>query len=79
MKPHLLCLNLNGMKTHAEQTSEKILPIGQGDQDLRLLKTIRQSGYKGPIGILNHTEEDAEIRLRQNLDGLARLAAGLKE
>jgi hypothetical protein len=35
-----------------------------------LLKTIRDSGWRGPIGILNHTDEDAEARLLDNLDGL---------
>ncbi len=34
------------------------------------MKTIRESGWRGPIGILNHTDEDAEARLRDNLDGL---------
>ena len=36
----------------------------------RLLKTILASGYHGPIGILGHTMDDAEARLRDNLDGL---------
>ncbi len=73
MIPHLLCLNLNGMKRGVES----ILPIGQGDLDLGLLKTIRDSGYRGPIGILNHTDEDAEVRLQDNLDGLAWLVKQL--
>ncbi len=51
MKPHLLALNLNGMRKTA---ARKILPLGQGDDDLALLKTISDSGYRGPIGILNH-------------------------
>ena len=66
MRPHLHALNLNGMSRGAE----KILPLGQGQMDLQLLKMIRDSGYRGPIGILNHTDEDAEARLRDNLDGL---------
>lgn len=70
MKPHLLALNLNGMVKDGESTDRKILPIGQGDLDLSLLKAIRDSGYAGPIGILNHTEEDAERRLLDNLEGL---------
>ena len=31
---------------------------------------ICESGYTGPIGILNHTDHDAEARLRDNLEGL---------
>ena len=38
--------------------------------DLGLLRIIRDSGWRGPIGILNHTDEDAEARLRDNLEGL---------
>ncbi|MFN9916481.1 MAG: hypothetical protein ACK53L_28080, partial [Pirellulaceae bacterium] len=49
----------------------KILPIGEGDRDLELIAAITSSGYQGPIGILNHTSEDASLRLQDNLDGLA--------
>jgi putative heme-binding domain-containing protein len=70
MLPHLLALNLNGMTADGDKQGKKILPLGQGDLDLQLLKTIRASGYHGPIGILGHTQDDAEERLRDNLDGL---------
>jgi len=53
------------------------MPLGQGDLDLSLLKTIRASGWRGPIGILNHTDEDAEARLQDNLEGLDWLASQL--
>jgi hypothetical protein len=69
MKPHLVALNLNGMTHDGDRTGRKILPLGQGDLDLSLLKTIRDSGWRGPLGLLNHTDEDAEARLRDNLDG----------
>ena len=70
MKPYLVALNLNGMTKNGGKTGKKILPLGQGELDIALLRTIRDSGCRGPIGILNHTEEDAEARLRDNLDGL---------
>src|SRR5690606_24925605 len=70
MKPYLLTLNLNGMRRGADKQGDKILPLAQGDLDLELLKAIRASGWSGPIGILNHTGEDAEARLLDNLDGL---------
>ncbi|HUQ70533.1 MAG TPA: TIM barrel protein, partial [Planctomycetaceae bacterium] len=70
MKPHLYALNLNGMTPDGDQKGMKIVPLGAGDLDLGLIKTIRDSGYAGPIGILNHTDEDAEARLLDNLDGL---------
>jgi sugar phosphate isomerase/epimerase len=77
MKPHLLVLNLNGMTRDGDKVGKKILPLGQGDLDLALLKIIHHSGWHGPIGILNHTDEDAEARLRDNLDGLDWLARQL--
>ena len=77
MLPHLVCLNLNGMMPDGERRGQKILPLGQGDLDLQLLKTIQTSGYRGPIGILGHTQDDAEQRLLDNLDGLDWLVAQL--
>ena len=70
MLPYLQALNLNGMDTSGDKTGRKILPLGQGEHDLKLLKIILESGYQGPIGILGHTQDDAEERLRDNLDGL---------
>ena len=70
MKPYLVALNLNGMDPGGDKVGRKILPLGQGEHDLDLLRIIRDSGYRGPIGILGHTQDDAEERLRDNLDGL---------
>jgi sugar phosphate isomerase/epimerase len=66
MTPYLWCLNLNGMKP-----GTKVLPFGQGEDDAEVLRTVRKSGWRGPIGILGHRGDvDAELALRQNLDGL---------
>jgi hypothetical protein len=70
MKPYLLCLNLDGMMRDGEKRGMKIQPLGQGELDLELLKIIANSGYKGPIGIIGHTQDDVELRLLDNLDGL---------
>jgi sugar phosphate isomerase/epimerase len=76
MKSRLMCLTINGMK----QGGPKILPVGQGDDDLALLKIIRDSGYDGPISILNHREEvDAEQGLRENIEGLKKLLSEMKD
>lgn len=76
MKPYLLCLNLNGMNT---KPNPKILPVGQGQHDQRLLQIIKDSKYAGPIGILDHRSNlDAEKSLKQNLDGLSKLTKTLK-
>ena len=67
MVPYLMCVNLNGLTVGGP----KILPLGQGKEDLRELKIIRDSGYKGPIGILDHRDRiDAEQSLKENLCGL---------
>ena len=74
---YLVCINLNGM-VDAEQLEadpkKKILPIGQGVYDEKLIRIIAGSGWEGPIGILDHRNEvDAAQSLRQNLDGLAKI------
>lgn len=71
MQPHLLAVNINGMKIDADKKGEKILALGAGDQELAMMKVIRDSGWKGPIGILDHRmETDSEETLRENLRGL---------
>jgi sugar phosphate isomerase/epimerase len=78
MKPYLLALNLNGMTQDGDHKGRKIMPLAQGDVDLALLKVIERSGWSGPIGILNHTDEDAEARLLDNLEGLEWLVPQLQ-
>ncbi|HKI20992.1 MAG TPA: TIM barrel protein, partial [Isosphaeraceae bacterium] len=68
--PYLKVINLNGMDVAGDRNGRKILPLGQGSLDLELLKVIRASGYRATIGILGHTMDDAEERLKDNLDGL---------
>ena len=70
IKPYLLTLNLNGMVKNGDRQGQKILQLGQGNLDLKLLQIVMDSGYTGPIGIIGHTDDDAEERLRDNLDGL---------
>ena len=71
MKPYLFCLNLNGMNDGA---NPKILPIGQGQHEKAMMRTILDSGYSGPIGILDHRSDvDTEQVLRGNLQGLKKV------
>lgn len=70
MKPYLLCLNLNGLTRDGNKHGRKIQPVGQGELDLPMLKILATSGYRGPIGIIGHTNDDVELRLRDNLEGL---------
>jgi len=70
MKPYLYAINLNGMDRDGDKKGNKIMPLGQGELDLGLLRIIKDSGWQGPIGLLNHTEIDAEARLKDNAAGL---------
>lgn len=75
MLPHLLAVNINGMKS-----GTKILPVGDGDRELGMLQALKRSGYRGPVGILGHREElDAEESLTLNLNGLKKLLPALGE
>ncbi len=74
MQPHLLAVNINGMERGGDAAGRKILNLGEGDQELAMLKVIRESGWQGPVGILDHREQlDAEVALKGNLEGLERL------
>jgi len=74
LKPHLLALNLNGMVRGGDKAGRKIIPLGTGDQELEMLRVLHASGWSGPVGIIGHTDEDAEAKLRKELAGLERLA-----
>ncbi len=75
LQPYLLCLNLNGMNDGA---NPKIVTLGEGQHEATMLRAVLGSGYRGPLGILDHREQlDAEFSLRANLDGLARLKESL--
>jgi hypothetical protein len=79
MKPYLLAVNLNGMVRGGDKSGAKILRLGSGEEDARLLQIIRDSGWNGPVGIIDHRPEtDSEETLRENLEGLEKLRASLR-
>lgn len=76
MLPYLMALNLNGMN----ENGPKILPLGQGDLELGMLRIVKESGFKGPIGILDHRNElDAKESLFENIEGMKRLLEQLND
>ncbi len=78
MQPYLLAVNLNGMLKEGDKRGQKILHLSEGDQELPMLKVIRDCGWRGPIGIIDHRPEtDSEETLRNNLRGLDWLLAEL--
>ena len=67
MLPYLVAINLDGM----DLSKGQILPIGSGKSEKEMIQLIRESGYKGRIGVLGHRDdEDVEVVLRGNLEGL---------
>ena len=76
MLPYLSIININGMKIEGP----KIITLGEGDEELEMLRAIKNSGYVGPIGFIGHTEgEDIQVVLERNLEGLEGLKASLYE
>lgn len=68
--PYLWCVNLNGMK----KDGPKIITIGQGELEKRMIEELLVLGYKGPFGILGHVKGgDPEIILKENVNGLLTL------
>jgi len=76
LQPYLLCLNLDGMNSSGEP---RILGIGKGEHEAKMLQVVLESGYPGPFGILNHRAElDARTGLLENLEGLAEVQRQLQ-
>ena len=76
--PYLFCVNLNGMVNpeHVDEKTmkNKILTIGTGIHEEKMIRTVIASGYSGPIGIINHRNHlDAKKALQDNIDGLQKL------
>ena len=73
--PHLIALNIAGLK---KGPPGKVVPVGQGDSEEEMIHIIAESGYRGPIGVINEeTDPDAEKGLIINMDGLKRILASL--
>lgn len=69
--PHLLALNISGLK---KGNPGQVVPVGEGDAEMGMMKIVEQSTYKGPIGIINEsTHPDAETGLKINIDGLKKI------
>ncbi len=78
MKPHLLAFNLNGMFRDGDKIGKGTAVIGTGELDEMWMRALIASGWTGPVGILNESSEDAEVRLRANMEGLEKLEARVK-
>lgn len=78
IQPYVTCVNINGMVRDGERAGKKILALGKGEEEFAMLRTICASGWRGPIGIIDHRPEtDSEETLRENLEGLDALVSRL--
>jgi hypothetical protein len=74
IKPYVVAVNITG--TCMDGTS---IYLSQGDRELEMMRTIQDSGWGGPIGLLAEKGGDAQVTLANHLKGLDWLAAELKQ
>ena len=73
--PHLIALNIAGLK---KGPPGKVVPVGQGDSEEKMIRIIAESSYRGTVGIINeNTDPDAETGLKMNIDGLKKILKSL--
>lgn len=66
--PYLYAVNLTGLQGGIPA---KVVPVGNGNIEFKMMKIIEESSYKGPIGIINEDfAPDAEDGLKLNMEGL---------
>jgi len=76
MLPYLNTVNLNGMNAEGP----KIMTVGTGNEEQKMLETLKSSGYNGSLGIICHIEtEDAKVVLGRNIEGLKSLLETMGE
>jgi sugar phosphate isomerase/epimerase len=74
IQPQVMAVNVTGMRMEAQ-----IIYPSQGDSELAMMRTIQDSGWKGPVGLIAEKGGDAEITLRNYLTGLDWLARELQQ
>ena len=78
MQPHLIALNINGMIPDGDRLGRGTITIGTGTEESWMLKVVRASGWRGPVGLVGDRPQlDAEDALRDNLAGLEKLRPAL--
>lgn len=69
--PHLIALNIAGLRNG---NPGKVVPLGEGDSEQKMIQLIAKSSYNGPIGIINEdTHPDAATGLKMNMEGLKKI------
>ena len=72
--PYLYAINLTGLQGGIPA---KVVPVGQGNIEYKMMKIIEESTYSGPVGIINEDfAPDAEDGLKMNMEGLKKYLMG---
>jgi sugar phosphate isomerase/epimerase len=83
VQPYLFLVNTNGMRVKVTPDGQrvgnpKILSLGKGDHEVHMLRLVKESGYTGPIGVIDHMGQvDPEVNLRNNLKALKTILSQL--
>lgn len=77
----VLAVNLNGMAAvPGLKDAQKIVYLGDGQNEAGMMRIIQASGWRGLVGVLNHrTDVDAEVGLARNIAGLGKLAVAISK
>lgn len=72
--PYLYAINLTGL---SGGIPAKVVVIGNGNIEYKMMKIIEESDYSGPVGIINEDfAPDAEDGLKMNMEGLRKYLMG---
>jgi sugar phosphate isomerase/epimerase len=74
IKSRVVAVNITGLSKEG-----KLLYPSQGDHELNMMRTIQESGWKGPVGIFIPGIGDIEVMLEDSLKGVAWMAAELDQ
>ncbi len=78
IKPYLLAVNLNGMRADTSRYPD-VSFVGAGASEFTMMRALQQSGWRGPVGIINeHENLDAADGLARNLAGIERFKSQLR-
>lgn len=75
IKPYVVAVNITGMG----KNGNRLIPPSQGEKELEMMRTILESGWRGPVGLIAEQGGDAEVTLRHGLEGTAWLVKELTQ
>lgn len=75
IKPYVVAVNITG----TGKNGNRLIPPSQGDMELGMMRVILESGWRGPVGLIAEQGGDAEVTLRNGLEGTAWLVKELTQ